>query len=97
MDMSGKTPSKRLVLTNAAIILADRIQTGTVEIENGQIIAIGPITHASDAIDLGGDMLIPGLVDIHTDHFEKHVFPRHHVRWNYTTAALAHDAQIIGA
>ncbi|BCH55534.1 amidohydrolase [Agrobacterium vitis] len=97
MDMSGKTPLKRLVLTNAAIILADRIQTGTVEIENGQIIAIGPITHASDAIDLGGDMLIPGLVDIHTDHFEKHVFPRHHVRWNYTTAALAHDAQIIGA
>ncbi|MBB4006832.1 alpha-D-ribose 1-methylphosphonate 5-triphosphate diphosphatase [Allorhizobium taibaishanense] len=97
MDMSGKTSTERLILTNATLVLADRMQEGTVEIENGRIVGLGPVTRASDAIDMGGDLLIPGLVDIHTDHFEKHVFPRHHVRWNYMTAALAHDAQIIGA
>ncbi len=49
-----------------------------------------------ERIDFGGDYLLPGLVDIHTDHFEKHVYPRAHVRWDYMRAALAHDAQIIG-
>ncbi|MDQ0456162.1 alpha-D-ribose 1-methylphosphonate 5-triphosphate diphosphatase [Rhizobium paknamense] len=94
---SSRPPHERLVLTNARLILADRIEEGTVEIEGGRITGIGPVTRASDATDLQGDLLMPGLVDIHTDHFEKHVFPRHHVRWNYMTAALAHDAQIIGA
>lgn len=48
-------------------------------------------------LDWGGDVLLPGIVDIHTDHVEKHVFPRTHVRWDYAAAILAHDAQMIGA
>lgn len=94
---SNLTPDKRIVLTNAHLVLADKIMVGSVEIADGIIRTIGPVTHASDAIDLGGDLLLPGLVDIHTDHFEKHVYPRTSVRWDFTRAALAHDAQIIGA
>lgn len=97
MDMRAGNTHQRLVLTNARLVLADKIIDGTIEIENGRIIGIGPLTHASDAIDLRGDFLLPGLVDIHTDHFEKHVYPRTSVRWDFTRAALAHDAQIIGA
>ncbi|TWD46820.1 alpha-D-ribose 1-methylphosphonate 5-triphosphate diphosphatase [Agrobacterium vitis] len=96
MDMRAAN-TERLVLTNARVVLADKIVNGCVEIEGGRIVAIGPITHARDAIDLRGDLLLPGLVDIHTDHFEKHVYPRTSVRWNFAQAALAHDAQIIGA
>lgn len=96
MDM-GAHIEKRLILTNARLVLADKIINGTVEIEDGHIVSIGPVTRASDAIDLSDDLLLPGLVDIHTDHFEKHVYPRTSVRWNFTQAALAHDAQIIGA
>lgn len=96
MDMRAYN-KKRLILTNARVILADRVINGTVEVEDGRITAIGAVTQASDAIDLGGDFLMPGLVDIHTDHFEKHVYPRVAVRWDFTRAALAHDAQIIGA
>jgi alpha-D-ribose 1-methylphosphonate 5-triphosphate diphosphatase len=43
-----------------------------------------------------GDYLLPGLVDVHTDHLEKHVFPRPHVRWDMLRAVMSHDAQIIG-
>lgn len=97
MDMRAGNTHQRLVLTNARLVLADKIIDGTIELDGGRIVAIGPVTHAPDAIDLRGDFLLPGLVDIHTDHFEKHVYPRTSVRWDFTRAALAHDAQIIGA
>ncbi|WP_235916591.1 MULTISPECIES: alpha-D-ribose 1-methylphosphonate 5-triphosphate diphosphatase [Alphaproteobacteria] len=86
----------RLTIANARIILADGIVHGTLVSEAGQIVAIETGSQPSGALDFGGDYLLPGLVDIHTDHFEKHVYPRPHVRWDYMRAALAHDAQIIG-
>lgn len=85
-----------LVLSNARIVLADEIVTGAVRIQNGVIAGIDTGSSSTGDIDLAGDYLIPGLVDVHTDHFEKHVYPRPHVRWDFTRAALAHDAQIIG-
>lgn len=90
--------SDPLVLANARIVLADRMEHGSVVVRGGAIEAIEKTGDkvSAGALDLGGDHLIPGLVDIHTDHFEKHIFPRFHVRWDYVRAALAHDAQIIG-
>jgi len=85
------------VLTNARIVLADEVVTGHVAFSGHRIDAIDTGTAPGLAIDVEGDYLLPGLVDIHTDHFERHVYPRAHVRWDYTRAALAHDAQIIGA
>lgn len=85
-----------LVIGNARIVLADAVVSGSVVIEDGRIVSVELGSSARATIDLGGDFLLPGLVDIHTDHFEKHVYPRPHVRWDYMRAALAHDAQIIG-
>lgn len=86
-----------LVLSNARIILADRIAEGTVVVRDGVITEIDERrSPRPDDIDCGGDYLLPGLVDVHTDHFEKHVYPRAHVRWDFLRAALAHDAQVIG-
>lgn len=86
-----------LVLTGARVVLDDAIITGTVQVRDGVITAVDMGgTQVPEAIDLGGDLLLPGLVDVHTDHLEKHVFPRAHVRWDMMGAVLAHDAQIIG-
>ncbi len=49
------------------------------------------------AQDLGGDFLLPGLVELHTDNLEKHMTPRPGVDWPSTSAVLSHDAQIIAA
>jgi alpha-D-ribose 1-methylphosphonate 5-triphosphate diphosphatase len=86
-----------LLLSNARVVTPGHVLHGSVVIEDGLITEIheGP-SHHPDAIDFGGDYLLPGLVDIHTDHFEKHLYPRAHVRWDFMRAALAHDAQIIG-
>jgi alpha-D-ribose 1-methylphosphonate 5-triphosphate diphosphatase len=81
---------------NARIVLADEVITGHVAVSAGRIVAIDTGVAPQGGIDLEGDYLLPGLVDIHTDHFEKHLYPRAHVRWDPVRAALAHDAQIIG-
>ncbi|WP_196259316.1 alpha-D-ribose 1-methylphosphonate 5-triphosphate diphosphatase [Pelagibacterium limicola] len=87
-----------IVFTNAKIVLDDAVIEGTLAIRDGLIAGVeSGGTALPGAIDAGGDYILPGLVDIHTDHLEKHVLPRPHVRWDVHRAVLAHDAQIIGA
>lgn len=82
-----------VVLKNARIVIADAVISGSVVLRDGRIARID--TGASQAgQDMGGDYLIPGLVELHTDHLEQHYAPRPGVRWNPVAALLAHDAQI---
>lgn len=81
------------ILTNARIVLPDEIVTGTVLVRNGKIAAIDSGVSAKGK-DMEGDYLIPGLVELHTDHLEGHYAPRPKVRWNPLAALQAHDAQI---
>jgi alpha-D-ribose 1-methylphosphonate 5-triphosphate diphosphatase len=82
-----------LILTNAKIVLPDAVITGTVVVRDGRIadIAEGP---AATGEDLEGDWLIPGIVELHTDHLESHYAPRPTVRWNPLASVQAHDAQV---
>ena len=86
----------RLVLSNARIVLADEVIDGSLAIENGTIAAIdsGPSTRFDD---VEGDYLIPGLVELHTDHLESHFHPRPGVEWPAASAVISHDAQIAAA
>src|SRR5690606_19213762 len=78
--------------------LDDTVIEGTLAVRDGIIASVDSGgTSLPGAIDAKGDFILPGLVDIHTDHLEKHVLPRPHVRWDVFRAVLAHDAQIIGA
>ena len=83
-------------LANARIVLADEVITGSVLVRDGVIAAIdtGAVHHAGD---VEGDYVIPGLVELHTDHFENHYRPRPGVTWNAIAALQSHDAQIAGA
>jgi alpha-D-ribose 1-methylphosphonate 5-triphosphate diphosphatase len=82
-----------MILSNATIVLADSLLAGSVVVEDGIIADIRPGTRRED-VDLDGDYLIPGLVELHTDHLETHFAPRPKVRWNPIAAVQAHDAQI---
>jgi alpha-D-ribose 1-methylphosphonate 5-triphosphate diphosphatase len=81
------------IFSNARIVLADRIVEGSVRIVDGRI---ADIDTGAGRIgeDFGGDYLLPGLVELHTDHLEGHFAPRPGVRWNAVAAVQAHDAQI---
>lgn len=88
-----------MILTNARVVLPDRVMIGTLTILDGRIKAVheGPADSLA-ALDMGGDLLIPGLVELHTDNLEKQLLPRPGVLWPSARAALlAHDAQLVAA
>jgi alpha-D-ribose 1-methylphosphonate 5-triphosphate diphosphatase len=85
--------SHELILTNARVVLEDRMFDGTVQVKNGLIADISE-GRTSTGEDFDGDYLIPGLVELHTDHLETHYSPRPGVRWDTTSAIQSHDAQI---
>ncbi|MBB6306796.1 alpha-D-ribose 1-methylphosphonate 5-triphosphate diphosphatase [Xanthobacter tagetidis] len=82
------------VLANARLVLADEMVLGHVHVRGGRIAAVGTGAVPQGAQDLDGDFVVPGLVELHTDHVEGHLSPRPKVRWNPMAAAMAHDAQI---
>lgn len=84
------------VLTNGQIVLADRVITGSIRLSDGIITDIEG-TLSATGIDLDGDILIPGLIDLHTDNLERHYQPRGGVFWDPVNAVIAHDTQVIGA
>ncbi|MGB5902604.1 MAG: alpha-D-ribose 1-methylphosphonate 5-triphosphate diphosphatase [Xanthobacteraceae bacterium] len=85
-----------MTLKNARVVLDDEIVSGSVTIRDGVIVDVD--TSSSDVgDDMEGDYLIPGLVELHTDHLESHYAPRPGVLWNSIAALQAHDAQVAGS
>jgi alpha-D-ribose 1-methylphosphonate 5-triphosphate diphosphatase len=84
------------VLTNAQLILDDKVEWGTLVFENGVLRAVEPgRSSVSGATDCQGDYVGPGLIEMHTDNAEKHFVPRPGVFWPDGLAAIiAHDAQL---
>jgi len=86
--------TKETAFSNARIVLEDEIVNGSLLIRDGKIADISEGNSAAGE-DFEGDYLIPGLVELHTDHLEGHYSPRPGLRWNMTAAIQAHDAQIV--
>jgi alpha-D-ribose 1-methylphosphonate 5-triphosphate diphosphatase len=90
-------PEQRdFVLTNAKIALADRvIERGWLAVSGGKIAEFGEgEAPERGADDLGGDLLLPGLVELHTDHLEAHYSPRPKVYWDPVAAVVSFDGQL---
>lgn len=88
--------STETVLANARIVLEDEIVNGSVLLRDGDIAAIdGGRVRTGE--DMEGDYLVPGLVELHTDHLESHYAPRPGVLWDSIAALQAHDAQVAGS
>ena len=81
---------------NARLVLADEVIEGSVAVDDGVITALDAGA-AQTGEDLEGDYLIPGLVELHTDHLENHYRPRPGVFWDAMASLHAHDVQIAGS
>ncbi len=80
------------------IVAPDSVLSGHVLVDGEMIVGIEPAADpAQHAVDLGDDLLVAGLVDIHTDNLEKHYQPRPGALWDALGAALAHDGQCVTA
>ncbi|SKA27103.1 alpha-D-ribose 1-methylphosphonate 5-triphosphate diphosphatase [Enhydrobacter aerosaccus] len=86
------------IFTNGRIVTADREFDGTVVVRDGQIAELDEgRSQVAGAVDLEGDYLLPGFVELHTDNLEKHFAPRPGVKWPSVPALMAHDTQITAA
>ncbi|HKN11032.1 MAG TPA: alpha-D-ribose 1-methylphosphonate 5-triphosphate diphosphatase, partial [Pseudomonadota bacterium] len=84
-----------VVLTNARLVLADRIvEDGWLAISNGMIVETGEGRAPERGEDLDGDLLMPGMVELHTDHLEAHYAPRPNVHWHPVAAVVSFDGQL---
>jgi len=88
----------QILFKNARVVLADEVVQGCVQVVDGRITAIDSRTPTvTGGIDLEGDYLMPGFVEMHTDNFERHLMPRPKVQWAEMPALLAHDAEVAAA
>ena len=83
------------VLANATIVLSDEVIHGALCLRDGVIadIAPGPTRHPR-ATDCDGDLVMPGLIELHTDNLERHIQPRPKVDWPHAAAIVAHDGEL---
>lgn len=90
--------SPETILTNAKLVLPGEVVEGTIVLRGERIAEVQPgRSHLAAAEDLGGDHLIPGIIDVHTDNLERQVQPRATARWPSRSAMLAHDTQTAAA
>ena len=83
------------IIGNARVVLADRtIDRGWVAVADGRIAEFGEGDAPDGHVDAGGDLLMPGLIELHTDHLEAHYVPRPKVFWNPVAAVVSYDGQL---
>jgi alpha-D-ribose 1-methylphosphonate 5-triphosphate diphosphatase len=83
------------LLTNARVVLANRVlPQAWVAVADGQIADVGEGRPPETGFDMGGDLVMPGLVELHTDHLEAHYIPRPAVHWDPVAAVLSYDSQL---
>jgi alpha-D-ribose 1-methylphosphonate 5-triphosphate diphosphatase len=85
-----------LVLRNARLVVDGEIVHGSVHVRDGVIRSLDQGANGA-GLDIEGDLLLPGLVEVHTDNFERHLMPRPKVRWPELPSLFSHDAEIAAA
>lgn len=83
------------ILANATLVLPAETLRGQIRLQGGIVadIAAGAQLPAG-AIDCGGDLVLPGLIELHTDNLERHLQPRPRAYWPHQAAIIAHDAEL---
>jgi len=86
------------IFTNGQIIAAHEVFPGSVSVDtSGVIRAVDRGIGRDGTVDLDGDYLMPGIVELHTDVLERHAIPRPGVEWPHIAAVVGFDSQVIGA
>lgn len=83
----------KIYLTHADVVLENEVLAdGAVLIEDGIVASINPEpVNGADVIDLRGQTLIPGMIDLHCDALEKEVEPRPNVHFPLDFACAQAD------
>jgi alpha-D-ribose 1-methylphosphonate 5-triphosphate diphosphatase len=106
MNILAPAPNRSTPQRGQGIILEYRIEGGralidgdlidtTIDIANGRIEAVGRGGAAPRRVDASGLLVMPGIVDIHGDAFERQMMPRPGVDFPIDIALIDSDRQAI--
>jgi alpha-D-ribose 1-methylphosphonate 5-triphosphate diphosphatase len=96
IDTHASAVKARTTYTNVRLQLPNGEIFGSLVVEDDRIVDIaeGSVRHGFDG---NGSVLMPGLVELHTDNVETVLKPRPGVRWPVESALLYHDRLIAAA
>lgn len=86
-----------LHIHNGRVLLDGTAQTArSLTIEDGLVTAVGaPAPHASMTLDAANMLVVPGIIDLHGDAFERQLMPRPGVSIDPAVALLDTDRQLL--
>ncbi|MGX0904715.1 alpha-D-ribose 1-methylphosphonate 5-triphosphate diphosphatase [Roseovarius sp. MBR-79] len=85
-----------VTLSNARIVTPEGLHHGALTIEDGQIAALDAPARGLQ-VDMQGDLILPGLIDLHGDAIEKEVEPRPNAFFPLPVALNAIDRRMAAA
>jgi len=90
-----KMMMEQTILANARLVLPGGVRRGMVVMQDDRIARIDSGNSVpAGAINCEGDLVMPGLIELHTDNLERHIQPRPGVDWPHDAAIIAHDAEL---
>lgn len=92
-----RAPARRLVFVRAKVLVDGAMQETEVAVEDGRIAEVGVAVGAGRLIDARGLLLLPGIVDLHGDAFERALQPRQGVGFPAPLALAECDAWCLAA
>lgn len=87
-----------LLIDNVNVLTSDGwLESTRVQLSGGRILAIGADApeHCQYRIDGRGGYLLPGMIDLHGDAFERHITPRTGTLFPLDLALSANDASLV--
>lgn len=84
-------------ITGARVLIGNELRIADVLVENGSISAIDQTNFSGPTIQAEGLLLLPGLVDLHGDAFERALCPRPGVEFPVDQALVENDRAMLAA
>ncbi len=84
-----------LSITGGEILFESGLEPTAIHVSDGMILEVGADHAAKHTIDATGLLVLPGIVDIHGDAFERQIMPRPGVGMALDVALVESDRQII--
>jgi len=95
---TGPDSGNTTIIRNVHLLMSDGWQKDTcLQVTDGVITAIGNdvVDAEAEVIDAAGGYLLPGIIDLHGDAFERHITPRAGTLFPLELALAANDASLV--
>ena len=98
MSSTAQTADATIAVVGGRVVTPDAVIDGGVQIDGERITAVGDIDADADIVaDADGQLVLPGLIDIHGDDIESHLYPRSGARMETEMALSSADRANVSA